>query len=331
MTTAALTSLHAHDAMQARTAAIRERLTAARTEAVTGRAADPARAAGGDVGRVQRLEASLDYATTRADALAFASTRLMAGQDAMTAIRETAQGVGLGLTVALGSPAPQALEAAWAEASSALPATLSRLNASFGGRPLFGGNTGEAPLAPLADLVAELDALAAGAPDADAAIAAVDAWFADGGGFLASIHRGGDGPGAEVELAPGERLRLGPPASDPAFRDVLRGLALAHVALAQPDDAAQRTVLEAAATALQGGSDRLVALQAETGVAEERVERARLGHEARIVTLQSGLDALIGRDQAEAISEMRMLETQLEAAYLTTARLANLSLVSFLR
>ena len=59
------------------------------------------------------------------------------------------------------------------------------LNGQVAGQSLFAGTTTDSPaLAPADAILADLDALAAGAADAAAAIAAIDAYFAKPGGRL---------------------------------------------------------------------------------------------------------------------------------------------------
>ena len=54
-------------------------------------------------------------------------------------------------------------------------------------------------------------------------------------------------------------------------------------------------------------------------------------HQTSEAALTLAYTKLAGRDQFEAAAALIQLEAQLETTYLTTARLANLSLVNFLR
>jgi flagellar hook-associated protein 3 FlgL len=47
--------------------------------------------------------------------------------------------------------------------------------------------------------------------------------------------------------------------------------------------------------------------------------------------LSAAFNSLTGRDQYEAVTELEQLETNLEAAYLVTTRLSNLTLLNFIR
>ena len=67
------------------------------------------------------------------------------------------------------------------------------------------------------------------------------------------------------------------------------------------------------------------------GVAEERMATVQARNEASDVTLNLAYNKLAGRDQFEAAAELSQLESQLQISFLATARLANLSLVNFLR
>jgi flagellar hook-associated protein 3 FlgL len=210
--------------------------------------------------------------------------------------------------------------------------TVARLNGSFGGRPLFGGDSGEAPLAGADEILDAVRGLLAAAPDTTTGLAAVEDWFDDPvGGFTTAIYRGGDGDGPTVEVDKDSRITTSLRADDQAFRDVLRGLTVTALA-AEADTSSTRTaMLTVGQATLSRGSEDVLGLQSRLGVNEERAASALAEHEAQAATLSIAYNTLTGRDQAEAATEMRLLESQLEAAYLTTARMSALSLVNFLR
>ena len=84
-------------------------------------------------------------------------------------------------------------------------------------------------------------------------------------------------------------------------------------------------------TCFPATDNELAAMSGRVGVAEERMATLRTQHNATTTALTRAYNALAGRDQYEAAAELTQLEAQLETTYLTTARLANLSLANFLR
>jgi len=116
-----------------------------------------------------------------------------------------------------------------------------------------------------------------------------------------------------------------------AIRDTLRGLALTALSGDATGIEEKRSFLSAANGALGDAIEGTIDLQSRLGVREERLATAQSAYQGEIASLGIAMNGLTGRDQAEAASEMRVLESQLEAAYLTTSRIASLSLTNFLR
>ncbi len=173
------------------------------------------------------------------------------------------------------------------------------------------------------------------APDAAAAYADLVLAFDDPGGiFATTLYLGSTGDAPATEIAERERLAYAPRADAPALRQILRDMAALAAALdrtnAIPDD--QRTALaERAIGGLRNGAEPMAALAASVGSAEERMADIQARHQAAQAALNTSYNALAGRDQFEAAAELTALEVQLETTFLTTARLANLSLANFLR
>lgn len=325
-------TLRAHNLIQGRVAEIKMRLDDVRQEAVTGRAADVGRAVDGDIGKVGRLEQSIQYSEGRRDTLAFEGTRAAASQSILTAIRDQAGGVRNALLAAQTEETGQAMSVVQERSSAALTDTLARLNTEFAGRALFGGDEAGVPFGSADDLMTEMRTIYAAAPDTATALTQINDWFDDAaGGFATSFFKGGAGDPPSVELVRGERTQSSTKGDVQEIRDVLKTFALTVLAEDAPDDAGRDALLTAAETGLQSSIDGVVALQASLGVREERIATAQANQSAEAISLKVAYNSLTGRDQAEAATEMRLLESQLEAAYLTTSRMANLSLTNFLR
>lgn len=323
-------TLRAHTLIQQNISSIKDRLETVRSEAVTGRAANIAEAVDGDTAKVNVLSESIAYAQDRTSVLDFEGNRMATAQNAIGSARAQTEETLSALR--LSPDANVVFETATEAALSGLNDTVSRLNGSFGGRPLFGGDSGLSPLGSAEDLLTAVRDIFNAAPDAATALAETEAWFNDpAGGFQTTFYQGGDGNAPTVEIDRGERVTTSVRADDQAFRDLLRGFAVTALAGETGSDTGRDLVLAAGETILSGANDSAIQVQSVLGVREERVATALADHSAQVTTLGIAFNGLTGRDQAEAATEMRLLESQLEAAYLTTSRMSNLSLLNFLR
>lgn len=332
MLSTATPTLRAHNMIQENIKSIKERLEAASSEVVTGRHSDIGRAVDGDVGKVQRLTALYNYADERTGSLSNAGSRAASSQDVLTAIRGDVNDLHAALLTGLAGDSPAEVDTIAAKALGMVEDTVSRLNTSYAGRPLFGGDELSAPLGTADDLMTQMRAILTAAPDITTAMNDIATFFDDpAGGFETSFWGGGDGDSPEVELRTGERVSASVRADSTEIRDVLKGMVFTALAAEAASDDDSASLMAKGRTLMTEGASSLVEVQAELGVQEERIAEAQSEHEGRKSTLQIAINALTGRDQAEAATEMRMLEGQLEAAFLTTSRMANLSILNYLR
>ena len=81
---------------------------------------------------------------------------------------------------------------------------------------------------------------------------------------------------------------------------------------------------------LERGRTNIVNTQASVGMRRESIadEQALLQREQTL--LNQAFTDLVGKDQFEAAAQLRELEANLEASYLLTTRLSNLTLLNFL-
>jgi len=324
-------TLRAHTLIQQNITSIKGRLETARTEAVTGQVVDVGRAVNGNTAKVNLLSEAIAYADDRKNVLDFEGSRMSTAQATLTSLRDTAGDTVTALRFATQSSSDNTRELAESSALAGLEDTIGRLNGAFGGRPLFGGDSGNSPLGSAEDVLNAVRAIVASAPDAPTALTQIDTWFNDpAGGFETTFFQGGAGDAPTVELDKGERTATSVRADDEALRNMLRGFAVAAVAAETPSDADRDSFQQAGISILSETANGVLRLQASLGVGEERVAEAQAGHEAQVSTLSIAYNGLTGRDQAEAATEMKLLETQLEAAYLTTSRMANLSLINYM-
>lgn len=219
-------------------------------------------------------------------------------------------------------------------AESDIASAISALNASAGGRSLFGGiATDRAPLGSADTLMAELNTLVAGLTTASDVETAVNAWFADPAGFEAAMYEGSDIVLAPIQIGAGEEVSLALTAQDTVFRDTLRDMAL--VALAGDPDlgfdwATQNDLLKTAGDGMLANQESLTGVRADLGFAEARIEEIAARNTAARSSLEYSRSALLEADPFETATRLEEAQFQLESLYTVTVRSANLSLLNFL-
>jgi flagellar hook-associated protein 3 FlgL len=278
--------------------------------------------------------------------------RLDTIQLAMSAIRNTSEPLGLETLAALGREDVTSLRNVRTSAAAALDGVLRQLNVAIAGRYLLGGTLvdqppmidGPGPTGVITAVIGDAAAAAGGqidAGDVPGLLADLDAVFDDTHAdptrhFSTAFYQGS--PATEPDIAgqldENGRITYGVKANELAFRDILQGLhmlAAVRYGDAVMTEAAYSEYATAAAERLQQGLGRLVDLAARTGqnqalvaANQERLDVARDLYNRQIVELER-------RDPYEAASLLTMLEQQLEASYLITARMNELSLTSYLR
>lgn len=316
-------------------AALRQDIQTRTQELSSGRLADRSRALGGDTGRATRLESARAAAAAGLEIARGAALRLEATQHALARIAEPATETRNTLLRSIQTGTAGALATAQGEAEGAFRQVVATLDTALAGRALFAGVASDGPALASADTM--LDALRiqiAGAPTAQAAVAAIADWFAPGGGFDASGYLGG--PAADVPLRLPGNLSLppGPTAAAPAFRETLAALATAALAGDGPgaiDLRARSDMATTAAEKLGAAGDALIRLAETLGRDEARVAQAETVARSEIHALDTAITGLLEADPFETAARLEAAMTRLEALYTVAARSARLSLTGYLR
>jgi flagellar hook-associated protein 3 FlgL len=331
---------------------LQSRLSTLNREVATGSKADIS----GELGSRTPLLIGLRDAHARTERYlqsnATLTMRLDAMQVALGAMQDAAGQLGWEALAALGRSDHTSLRNVQISAAATLETVVRHLNTSVSGRFLFSGTlvestpmvTGAAPAGVVGSVVADAATAAGGQIDVgDVAglIADLDAVFDDTHAnpafrFSSAFYEGA--PASEADLAgqldENTRITYGLKANDQAFRDLMQGLHMLSAVRsgdAVMTEAAYIQFAEAGVAKLQQGLGRMIDLAARTGQNQaraadnlERLETARDLYNREIVELER-------RDPYEAATLIKALEQQLEASYMVTARLSQLSLVEFLR
>lgn len=317
----------------AASASLRRQSETARIELSTGRIADLPGALGGRIGEASSLRAALEAIAVRRQGLAQADLIAAVSQRVLTDINAGARSIATDALAANGRGDNAALSTSAREARSRIEAAFSSLNAKVAGQFVFSGDaTDRAALGGADQLLADVEAIYAGAASAADLDAALDFYFNDAvGGFQTAIYQGGAGGAPTIEFDGNDRGAFTVRADDPAIRDVLRGLAVIAVAGAAAPSALRDGALSSAGAAALGGSDGLIALRTEIGVEERRAAEAAAGLEDEEAALTEAYNAATARDPLDAATRLQALEAQLNASLLATSRLSQLTLANFLR
>ena len=313
----------------------RGKLDVAATELTTLQKASRYEATGGNLTRLFALERALQRNTVFADTLALSETRLDIMQEGFGRVLKPVEDLAIDLNAAVGLGDLWAGRLHASTARRAFADTVGVLNTRVAGQGLFGGTGTDRPaVAPAADILAELDALAAGSATAADAIAAIEAYFAPGGDFFANGYIGSTTDLAAVEVGDGSRLGYAVRADADEVVSVLRAQALAAVVdggAFAGDNAAQLELLGASGQRMLEAREDVLALRAAIGVSQNTVERARAERTSERETLDMSRARILATDELEAASTYQTLQVQLESIYTVTSRLSTLRFSNFIR
>ncbi|MEM8755169.1 MAG: flagellin, partial [Pseudomonadota bacterium] len=311
-------------------------LTRASEELTTGRKTDLVAATNGDPTRLFAIERDISLNESRRTSIDLAVGRSTVAQASLAQVQNAVADFGPRLAAATSVRDIGAAERIAAEARDAFSQAVAALNSRFGDRSVFAGAAADGPaLADAEDILADVAAAAAAATDPADAIAAVESYFNDPGGFDATGYLGSVDDVEAAEIGPGERLDYAVRGDRQELRDALSALAIAVVGVEGgfPGDTidGRLDVLEASALRSVSAEAGVIELRSELGVAEERLEQATVRASAEDAFLQTARNRIVERDQFQAATEFTALETQLQTIFSVTARLSNLTLTNFLR
>ncbi len=305
---------------------MRQRISQTSQEAVTGRHADLTRHLDGQVGRAMIAQKAVDDIAQQRSILALRETRLDIVQRNLAVIQDTSSGISIALQSAIGMGDTNRQTLVSRDAEAALEQVFSALNARLGERYLFAGDsTATRPFPDHDALLDDIRAIGTTATSAADFEMAVNTYFNDPAGPWQQSIYAGNAIASDPDSVTG---------IDPAITGIVSGLAT--ISLARPNEAislfsTNPGVLQSAAARLSSGEAALTSLRSDRGVIQEQITNRQSALDLEETILTSHFNALTTRDQYEAASELRELEANLEASYLLTARLSNLTLLNFLR
>lgn len=305
---------------------LRERMSSVSEEAVTGRRSDLTLHLDGKIGKAMLGQRALDDLQQQRNFLNLRDTRLDAMQAQLALVQEVSSGIGVELTSALGAGDDRAVDYAARDAESAISQIFAALNTQVGERFLFSGDaTATKPLGSPDQLLDDVRQIALNATDDADFAAAIDFYFNDPtGGWQQDIYQGSS------QVSDSDAIS----AIDPAITELVSGLAVASLGKLDagiPIFDASNTSLSSAGIRLLSGQTTLIERRGDLGLIQEHIGNQRSSLDVEESILTTAFNDMAARDQYEAASELSQIETNLEAAYLLTSRIANLSLLNYLR
>ena len=305
---------------------LQDKIATASTESVTGRYKDMTAHLDGRIGTAMLGEKALADLQLERENTNLMDTRYDLMQTSLGGMYDAASGIEALMATSVASTDQAGKEAAGRDARSALVQAFSSLNARHGERYLFAGDdTGALPLGSVEDLMSAVRTIANSATSTADFEAQIETFFNDpAGGWQSTIYQG-----AATTSDPNGILAI-----DPAITDFVSSLAV--MALAAPSENLplldSNTVIFAnAALQLADAQTTVTSLRADLGVTQMQMDRRLDALDTEETILVAAFNELTGRDQYEAAVELEALETNLEASYLLTSRLANLSILNYLR
>ncbi|MEL7031262.1 MAG: hypothetical protein AAGL97_09105 [Pseudomonadota bacterium] len=251
--------------------------------------------------------------------------RLSLAETTLSSVRGLSEGLQIGMLNAIGTAETETQDLYATEARTALDDILSRFSARHGERFIFSGDaTATNPFADADVLLDDIRTIAAGALDEADFATQVDFYFTDPtGGFQTNFYQG-----AQTASDPDSVL-----ANQQAFADLFQGLAimsLSHSSESVPFARGDTPAMDQALQRLERGRTGLVDLEAGIGFRQASIDDELTLLQREQTLLNQAFIDLAGKDQFEAAAQLRELEANLEASYLLTTRLSNLSILNFL-
>jgi flagellar hook-associated protein 3 FlgL len=336
MTMMSIGDLSQHFVQRLQNVHIRDRLNTLTQEVSTGKASDLPAYLGGDSARLTDIDRQLALSKSYADATKELGQRLATMQTAMESIDD--RRLVLSEQVMRITPASSLsqMRSASEAAEQTFADVVSSLNTRFAGNSLFAGTATDQPaLAEAQTMLADLRLALAGAVTASDVTSIVTDWFdSPAGGFATSGYLGAAGAAPVRAVDTGSAVTITARADRQAMRDLLKATAIAAFAtdpaLGLPSSTGS-ALLQDSSTRLLSVAEPLTDLRSDLGQSEERVAAASARHAARLSAFGIMRNELTQVDPYATASALREVQTQLETHYTLTARLANLSLVAYLR
>lgn len=317
-------------------AGLKQRAAVLGRELSTGRVSDTSKHLSGALDHYASISRSHRMTEAYQSNLAHMRTKGTVVQTALGVLQSNAEQTSAKILTAAVTETKSATDAVGALAMESLKSALGALNIQAAGQSLFAGQAVRSPAVADADtIIAELSALVSGETAPVQVSMIVDTYFsASGGGYETSTYLGSDTVAGDLQISESSKASFKVSAATPEIRDALAALATAALTttdLFGGDQAARSQLLKSSGEALISASEGIIAVRAEIGAIEQRIEQVSVSNLAARISLEIQKNDLVSADGFETATNLQSVEASLEALYITTARLSQLSLTNFLR
>jgi flagellar hook-associated protein 3 FlgL len=327
----------AHSLMMRRQGnSLRQELSALTQELATGKTRNLASSLRGNFSSISAVEHSIKLQDGFSVTRRTAEQILSFSQQSIGSMQTLIDEIGTPLLAATSSGTGVQSEPFVARGPDLLRDLVSYANTQRAGRYVFAGvESGTKPVADAETMLAEISIATAGAVSAVDFSNAIDDWFENpAAGFQMTGYNGGDPASGRLDISTSQSVAFETTAKDQAFRDAFKNAAT--IALVNNGEFSGSTLertelLQSAATGLIDASSGLVAIQAEIGASQQRIETANSQSSLELQMLNSVKNDIISADPYEVATRLEAAQTQLEALYLVTAKTSRLNLSEYLR
>lgn len=315
---------------------LRKQLDIAGEELSSGQKADIAKAAQGALDTIFAIDKKLGNLEVFQHTIALAEARSSTAQNSLSIAEQALTIIGVDVLASVNRDDLQSAKTYSNQSRALLSSAVGALNAQVGGQSLFAGaGFDTAALASSDQILTDVAAIMAAAPDATTAMNDVNTYFNDpAGGFETSIYLGSDIDAPDLSISEGIDINPLIRADSQALRDTMRVLAVSAAvsegAFAS-DPSAQKAILKKVAEDSVGARDEIIYLRQDIGHAESVISDTSASNSAEKSTLQITRNNIMSADPYETATRLTELQTQLESLYLLTARLSGLTLANYLR
>jgi flagellar hook-associated protein 3 FlgL len=322
--------------LQRNTANTRTALDRAALEMSTGQKADLVKATGGNPARLYGLERMLERNTAFLNGIGLHDQRVEMMQLNMGRMSAATETLGVDLAAAVEREDFTSARAYALQARRAFEEMVSLLNGTVASESLFAGTRTDRPALRAPDaILGAIELLVDGLTPQQAVDAIEDYFNGPGQAFIAENYTGSPDALMPADVGDSAPIIYALQAIEPEFLAMLKGLATAAMVGGGPFEAApgpdRAVILRDAAGEMLAARDGLLELRARTGRAQEAIEAAKVQRVAERGAYDLARANLLGADPFDAASRFQALQSQLENAYLVTARLATLRFANFMR
>lgn len=304
-------------------------------EIATGQPKDVAKHLGGNLAKLSAINHSIKLTDIYKSTGAELATRANAVQSALQIIQDSISSTGAKMLAAANTATESAIKSAASSASENLHIAVGSLNTQLAGQSLFSGQAFKSTaLKPAEEILDDIAALVVGAASAGDVEILIDSYFFQpGGAFETTTYLGSNQSAGPVRISETDSAEISISARDTEIRAVLASLATAAVlsrGVLAGNQTERSNLLKSSGESMLTASEGIINIQAELGGVEERLELVQTHEIARKTSLQLTLNELIGIDSYSTATKLQATETNLEALYIMTSRLSQLSLTRFL-